>query len=440
MRRYNQRHRGMAVIWMAILGFVLLGFIMLALDTGRVYFIGHQLQNTADAAALAAVNALPDGNTAARAAALTTAYNNYVDGTPVVIDSNTANAATGDTVLGKYDPKTFTFTPTTTHPNACKVVARRPAVALMLGSLFGVSTSNVSRNAIAVAEPLSGPGLILLSPHDKNALYLKGAQNAQINVIGSGIQVNSDNAQAVSLQGIVVANEVNIVGSGGDVSKIKGNPPPINFNQPVMPDPLEYLPRIDPSQYTSPLYGGDRTATPDTQLILEPGYYANGLPGANNITYRLRPGIYILGGNGASANGASYVGDGGGVMLYLLTPPSGTTLPAVGPTIGTNLNIRAPSPDLGDTFYGADTYAGIGIYQEKIGAKTVLLNFIGTPNVNVDGTAYLPDTAITANGDLTQLGLQVFLWSLDLQGSTTLNPPPEGYFDGGISNRIYLIK
>jgi hypothetical protein len=104
------------------------------------------------------------------------------------------------------------------------------------------------------------------------------------------------------------------------------------------------------------------------------------------------------------------------------------------------LNIRAPSPALGDTFFGADTFESIGVFQEKTGTKTVTLSYIGTPNVHVDGTVYLPDTALTANGDLGQFGTQMFLWSLDLQGSTSLDVPPESTFGGKISNRIYLIK
>src|SRR4051812_23075716 len=56
-RRRNNRS-GIALIWIAILGMVLVGLAGLALDTGYVMLTGHQLQNAADAAALAGANSV----------------------------------------------------------------------------------------------------------------------------------------------------------------------------------------------------------------------------------------------------------------------------------------------------------------------------------------------------------------------------------------------
>src|SRR5690349_19054629 len=57
-RRSYRNRRGIALIWFAILGMVLVGLAGLALDTGYVMLTGHQLQNAADAAALAGANSV----------------------------------------------------------------------------------------------------------------------------------------------------------------------------------------------------------------------------------------------------------------------------------------------------------------------------------------------------------------------------------------------
>src|SRR5438105_4135941 len=49
------QRQGMALVWVALVGIVFVVFFALAADTARVYAARHQLQNAADAAALAGV-------------------------------------------------------------------------------------------------------------------------------------------------------------------------------------------------------------------------------------------------------------------------------------------------------------------------------------------------------------------------------------------------
>ena len=49
----TNKHRGIALVWVTLTLFVLLAILGLMLDWGLVYVVGHQLQNAADAAALA---------------------------------------------------------------------------------------------------------------------------------------------------------------------------------------------------------------------------------------------------------------------------------------------------------------------------------------------------------------------------------------------------
>ena len=52
-RRRHHRYRGVALIWVAILALVLILIVGLSLDVAKVSLVAHQLQNAADAAALA---------------------------------------------------------------------------------------------------------------------------------------------------------------------------------------------------------------------------------------------------------------------------------------------------------------------------------------------------------------------------------------------------
>src|SRR6186713_1981430 len=56
MSKYRAPQRqGMALVWVALTSIVFIVFLALAADTARVYLAAHQLQNAADAAALAGV-------------------------------------------------------------------------------------------------------------------------------------------------------------------------------------------------------------------------------------------------------------------------------------------------------------------------------------------------------------------------------------------------
>ena len=55
----NNKRKGIAVVWMAFFFFFILGIMALMLDFGRAYLAVHQVQNAADAAALAGVRFVP---------------------------------------------------------------------------------------------------------------------------------------------------------------------------------------------------------------------------------------------------------------------------------------------------------------------------------------------------------------------------------------------
>ncbi len=197
--------RGQVTILVAgIIVIFLLLFLVVGIDFARLYYVRGELQNAADAAALAGAKQL-DGTdaaaqTAARQAAWQYACRNKAAGENVYVvtegggncDSpppaglNTNNVwsstdvnASGDIVVGNWNGTAFTAAdpnnPAIGRPiNALQVIARRTGTAaddgvrmgnnpvgLLFGRLVGWSTMDVIRTAIASRQPLKTPGISL---------------------------------------------------------------------------------------------------------------------------------------------------------------------------------------------------------------------------------------------------------------------------------------
>ncbi|CAG9211843.1 Flp pilus assembly protein TadG [Paraburkholderia tropica] len=172
--RRARRERGAVAVQVALLLITLLGCAAMALDIGRWVVVRHQLQNAADAAALAGVRTLP-GQLAASAVpavwatattAATTAATQYAS-------ANNANgqAASAQTIsVGYWDvanvpssvPSSLpqTITSTTVKPAVIVTVslAGGANLPLVLGALVGVPSLQASATSVAV---VSAPGVAL---------------------------------------------------------------------------------------------------------------------------------------------------------------------------------------------------------------------------------------------------------------------------------------
>jgi Flp pilus assembly protein TadG len=181
MRFGKLKNKGAAIILVAgiTLSFLLLFFVV-AIDFSRMYYVRGELQNAADAGALAGAKLLNavGGTTqeSARAEAQKFAGLNKAAGQFVQTELNTGNNTSGDIVVGNWDatlsPK---FDETRTPVNAVKVVARRTFAApvggisvgsnpvdLLFGKLIsGLTNMAVVREAIAARKPLAVPGVPL---------------------------------------------------------------------------------------------------------------------------------------------------------------------------------------------------------------------------------------------------------------------------------------
>jgi hypothetical protein len=162
MRAYEDHKNSRGVASILVVGFLIffiLAFFAFAIDFAYIYVVRGELQNAADAAALAGAGAIADpGDTVqseARAAAEEFALKNKASGAPVVLDS------TADITVGFWNGTDVE--PGVTPVNAVKVVARRvdglePArgpVDLFFGGIIGRDTMDITR--VAIAEKTPGP-------------------------------------------------------------------------------------------------------------------------------------------------------------------------------------------------------------------------------------------------------------------------------------------
>jgi Flp pilus assembly protein TadG len=161
--------RGSAALWFLFTLAILLMFGAFAIDVPRVFAVNHELQNAADAAALAGAGALTTGSstpnwTAAAAAATAAVPLNGSDG--VKLSTGTVKAGYWDVAASSptlVSPSAITLpAPSGQMPEpAVQVTITRAAntngglVTLLLGTLMGVSTTSDSATSVAVITPAS---------------------------------------------------------------------------------------------------------------------------------------------------------------------------------------------------------------------------------------------------------------------------------------------
>lgn len=164
-------NRGATAVIVAICLTMLVGFAALAVDVGYLYATRNELQNAADAGALAGAGFLgaryaeltyseQQAYTFAKTEIVATVnevtHKNKAAGVGITI--NSADVTVGTWV---WDPETRTGTifPTLTAPDAVRVIARRDGgangpISIFFARVFGIDTLDVSADATAA---LSGP-------------------------------------------------------------------------------------------------------------------------------------------------------------------------------------------------------------------------------------------------------------------------------------------
>jgi len=422
---FDKRNKGIAVLWAAITLLVLLLFMGIAIDGGRVYFAAHQLQNAADAAALAGARTVRKDQSYSRAQAQYICGLNYCLGDSVALDLNVENAPEGDIVVGRfyYDERGFIplgDLPEGTGPDSLKVVTKRTvaehgAIAMYFGSLVTVDTADVSRAAIAQAIGGWGAGIIALDCYAEKALSIPDAAS-DVTLIAGGLQVNSDAYNAFYTNKNTVYNPVpeNVNVKGGVIeNKFPEDLDSVtNLGAPRMPDPLCPDAQCDGSvaggdclgvpTFGAPIQEETVTVEPNVPKTIGPGYYPGGIKLLGSTEKLiLEPGIYILDGEGLYINGGNLEARNG-VMFYI-TGDGKVDMQGNGIVeINTESEIES------------GPFTGIAIYQDRDNRNDATIH--GTGNLDIVGTIYFPrnHALITGTGD--GFGTQLISNTIEISG------------------------
>jgi hypothetical protein len=417
--------RGATVVYIAVALPVCIMFVGLALDAGYVHVTGHQLQNAADAAALAGAAQMKFDTTAATNDAVATAAANQAAGANVQLA-----AGAGDVVLGHFDRATATFTANGSPLNACKVIARRTAdapggaVGLFFAPIFGIETSNVSRQAVAMTGGTIGAGVIALHPTRQPGLGTNG--NTTLEVKNGGIQVNSSANAATSVAGTagaIVAEQLRIHG-GISTSGAPTLPEELYTNTTPVPDPLAGLPMPLKASYAT--RAAIDAKNKDT-INAQPGYYPGGITMKNGSVVNLAPGMYLLGPPGLSANGGTL--NGTGVTLFFTTGPGSTygTLDLGG---GATVHLSPPT---------SGPWAGITMFSDRNAPLTNTHNMVGNSGSTISGTLYFPSTVLDLRGTSDFVANQVIANVINVSGNGKLIVNYDGRNPAEINN-VFLVK
>jgi len=432
------RRRGIALIWVAITGIVFIGLIGLALDAGYGLLTGHQLQNAADAAALAGAMVVRENSAQAQQKAVEFGLANAAAGDPVQLSFD-------DIRTGRWQRPTGPFKPDTDEdfrppPNAVEVTASRTDASaggplpLLFGPAFGVNTVDVSRSATAIIAGTTGGGMIMLCPDCECALEFDGTTGLILESSpgyngDAAIQVNSDDACAVCGGGnlTLVAPETNIVGEDPGACW-DGNPTVdtyVNPDSPEISDPLADLP--------PPPCNGDTVYEHEVNKTggwNPPGDYPDGIVLKNSgDIVNLQPGVYCLDGDGLRVTGGTL--NAYGVMFYVRdTTPWDKQYSTI--YLGGNANVNiTPSDDENNPYWG------ISIFQARDNTNEATI--IGTSNMNLDGTLYFPAAPLELGGTGFSLGTQLIAWTTHVHGTGTFTIAYDGRFPAA-GAKVFLVQ
>jgi uncharacterized membrane protein len=135
--------------------------IAVAVDVGYIYTTQTQLDRAVDAAALAGVQDLVNGTSAAQAKATEYLVRNpvgssmtFVDETQIAAQTATFNSQHSSDYQMKYgnwNPTTKSFSETTVNPGALQITMTYPNMPFFFGKVLGKDTFTISSSATAMS-------------------------------------------------------------------------------------------------------------------------------------------------------------------------------------------------------------------------------------------------------------------------------------------------
>lgn len=353
------QRRGVIAVITAISLVTVLMCASLAVDVGYICLLTTEAQNTADAGALAGADALREVE-----------YDSVLDRVFDIIARNQSSqgfSSLNDQIvqIGRWNTGTQAFTAVAPmdagSANAVRVVAVRNDVPLFFAALAGKTTTNVSREAVAMFLPacsgiwgidsVTVPGTIDIDSYDSpEGPYASGSAHQNGDLCSNGTITVSGNA---NVEGDIRTTDVVLNGGAMTITGVVedaldlATPPPIDFGDAVTDNDNGTIGLTDAG--TNPL---------DNSSVSTPGFYDLVLNNDENLT--LAPGTYIFddiemhGTSSLTLTGPTtiYLDDDlemhGGTVINTTQNPADLTIIADGDSDGSIIEINGNSE-----FYGS---------------------------------------------------------------------------------------
>lgn len=412
--RARRDERGGVAVMVAVMLPVLFGFAAFAIDGSHLYAQKTMLQNTADAAARAAIRKLPT-LADVRSRAIDLAHQNM----PVAAYGEVVTDATIDT--GHYENGVFTAT-NSPGANAVRVVAAR-AVPLSIASIFGMATADVNAQAIALLTNSQGyEACVLALEKVETGIEING--NVSIVMPTCALMANSTAVDAFEVNGnsayIEVSTIITVGGIDAHPSTLHLGNPPITGASPAT-DPYGNLP-TNFNSLTSRSCPGNKCEN----RTIQPGRYTNQVTFSGNVT--LAPGQYYFQG-GIKMSGQVNVTGTDVTVAY-----SGNVKLS-----GNNVDFTIKAPTASNSL--AQGINGVALYG--VGATAQL--DINASDAYLDGAIYSPAGFIDIGGNGALAGCsQVVAGTVRMHGTPSArqsceNVPLRGINVGG-SSSVALVQ
>ncbi|QHN02696.1 hypothetical protein FTO74_04405 [Granulicella sp. WH15] len=408
---------GQVIVVAALCLVVMIAFVGLAVDVGHVRYAKRNLQNAADAAALAAAMEVRvcggTANCPAMQAAAQSALveNGYAGSLLLTNCSGLAGAAltltlnNGPCALGASDP------------NTGKLSYAEVVVSQQLRTYFAkiVGFDNVPISARAeAAHGLGGPCIYALDPSGPGAITVVGGVGFT-STCAIVDESTSDAALACVVGLGISAPKISV--SGGAAGLLCGSTPPptLHVPPPSPADPLAYLPAPTgdacPSSSSGPPYYGSATPVNLTlpllaNIVFNPGVYCGGISITASLlsSITFNPGTYILKDGHSTILGIPQPTTGGLQINIggLLSSISGSNVLFYNESTSGGFSVVATSAiggilPLGSFNLSANTqgeYAGILFFQAhgNTAPGTFVASLVSPSNLS--GAIYMPDAQL----------------------------------------------
>lgn len=398
MRNTRKHERGQALILVVFAIIGLIGLTALTVDGGLAYSNRRHAQNAADTAAFAGGRAKVRNENWKQAALEIANSNGYNDAdytsattsTSVNVEVYQCDEANADCNVVVQSGDTL---------QDYLIVKIRSTVRTYFGRVIGIQQITNRVNAIVrvkggTNQPIgNGNALFSLNPSGCSSITYQG--NANVTLIGSGIQVNSSCPASAFFNNANSPNTNLTAPCLQAVGGIQYSPGALNIPNGCI---LTGQPALPPPPNPQPTCSANAVQTGNT---LSPGNWSGAFP-PNGVTY-LQSGVYCVdAGNQDFRLNAGDTLIGNNVVIYMITG---------GVTWNGQATVRLDAPDSGP-------YKGLLLFVAPTNTNPVTIN--GGGDSKIVGTVLAPSSECNVLGGGGQEGLQtqIVCYDINLSGNS----------------------